>query len=416
MTAAKTLALILPLAIIAAACSDDTAPITDAGVSTVDLVQINDHADPADKGAIPDAAPPDAAPPDAYQTDGNIPNLAGLKAGWNLFYTPAPTVCSRGTKYGFGVYKGTVNKIVVDFEGGGACWTHTSCSVAGAIFKEDVDKSFARAKSGYALGIYDKTNPKNPFKDWHHIFVPYCSGDIHWGNSVTTYKDKSGGAAFKIHHKGAVNTGYVMDWVYKNFPSPEKVFVTGCSAGSYGSVMWAARMANKYPSAKVYQFGDSGAGVITKNFIKDSFPQWNALPAAPSWIPALDTKKVDLLSKDLGYIYTSVANFYKNQRFSQYNTVADKTQVFYYQFMGGGTAAQWTESMTKSMDGIIKAAPTFRAFMPEGTKHCIIPYAELYTYSVNGVKLIDWLTDWINDKPAKSQRCKTCVPKNTSTP
>ena len=403
--------LILLLALTPAACSDDSAPPQDTGQADQAV-----KPDASTDAAAPDQTRPDATRTDTYAHDGAIPNLAQLKAGWNLFYTPKPTVCSRGTTYGFGVWKGSANKVVIDFEGGGACWTHTSCSVAGAIFKEDVDKSFQRAKSGYALGIYDKKNTKNPFKDWHHVFVPYCSGDIHWGDTKTTYKDKDGKNAFSIEHRGAVNSGYVMDWVYKNFPAPEKIFVTGCSAGSYGSIMWAGRMAHKYPKAKIYQFGDSGAGVITKSFIKDSFPQWNALPAAPDWIPALDPKKVDLMSKDLAYIYASVANFYQGQRFSQYNTVLDSTQVTYFQFMGGGTAAQWSEQMVQSVDSIIKAAPTFRAFMPDGKKHCIIPYAELYTYEVNGVKLIDWLTDWVNDKAVSNQRCKTCVPKNTSTP
>ena len=351
----------------------------------------------------PDTSP-DATAPDSG------PTLPTLKAGWTIIETGGKTICSRGTKYAFGVRPGKVNRLVVDFEGGGACWTHPSCSVSGALFKEDVDKSLQMAKDNYSKGIYDAKNAKNPFKDWYHVFIPYCTGDIHWGDKVTTYTSKDGKNKFEINHKGAVNAQAVLSWVYKNFSKPEKIFVTGCSAGSYGSILWSAHLAKHYSQSKVYQFGDSGAGVITDSFLKDSVPQWNALPSAPSWIPGMNPKKIDILGKDLGYVYKTIANHYPKQMFSQYNTLADKTQIFYYQTMGGGTAAAWTTKMVANMDSIIKDAKTFRAYLPDDKTHCIVPYDEFYTTEVGGVKLTDWLFDMLADKPIKNVRCSKCVP------
>jgi len=298
----------------------------------------------------------------------------------------------------------------VDFEGGRACWTYLSCSVAGALFKEKAEDSLKYVQQGYSHGIYDRKNPKNPFKDWYHVFIPYCTGDIHWGNKVSTYKDPTGTTSFNINHKGAVNAGAVLDWIYKSFSRPEKIFITGCSAGSYGSALWATYLARHYSNSKIYQFGDSGAGIITASFLKDSFPNWNAIAASPAWIPTMDPKKVDLLSKDITYVYTAVANYYSKHVVSQYNTLMDKTQVMYYQVMGGGSAAEWSKKMKDSIDAIIKGAKSFRAFLTSGNSHCIIPYDELYTAESNGIKLIDWLTDMVNDKPIQSQRCSLCVP------
>ncbi|MFP6630416.1 MAG: hypothetical protein VCC67_15410, partial [Myxococcota bacterium] len=65
---------------------------------------------------------------------------------------------------------GTVNKLVIDFEGGGACWNEFTCSVAGAIFNEAVysgDIVQAALDSGFLGGIYDRTHDANPFKDWY---------------------------------------------------------------------------------------------------------------------------------------------------------------------------------------------------------------------------------------------------------
>jgi hypothetical protein len=124
----------------------------------------------------------------------------------------------------------------------------------------------------------------------------------------------------------------------------------------------------------------------------------------------MDPNKVDLLQKDMGYLYTASANAYTGHLFSQYNTYADKTQVTYYQVMGGGTPQAWSDAMVGSIDDIIKAAPPFRAYLAEGDKHCIIPYKELYTVSINGKKLIDWLQEMVDDKALKNQRCPACVP------
>jgi hypothetical protein len=78
--------------------------------------------------------------------------------------------------------------------------------------------------------------------------------------------------------------------------------------------------------------------------------------------------------------------------------------------MGGGTTAEWTSKLISSIDGIIKGAPSFRAYLAPGDKHCIIPYDELYTVSVDGTLLVDWLADMVAGKPVKTLRCKTCLP------
>lgn len=356
----------------------------------------------ADQQVAPDTQPDQLAP------DSGPKLPTDLQPGWNVIYPGGDTVCSRGAPFMFAVNPGTENKLVVDFEGGGACWTDLSCSVSGALFKERAEDSLKYIQQGYAEGIYDRKNAQNPFKDWFHVFVPYCTGDIHWGDAIKTYGQ--GATAFDIKHKGAVNVHAVLKWIKERFSGPEKIFVTGCSAGSYGSLLWASHLIKQYPQAHVYQFGDSGAGVITQNFLSDSFPNWNALAATPSWFASLDPQQVDLLQKDMAYLYTSSANAQPQHVFTQYNTVADKTQVTYYQVMGGGTEAEWTSQMVSSIDTIIKGASTFRAFLAEGNKHCIIPYPELYTVQVDGTKLIDWLRDLVDDKPVSTLRCAACVP------
>ena len=183
-----------------------------------------------------------------------------LNEGWNEFLPGGDSICSRGTDFAYFVRKGTVNKVVIDFIGGGACWNQQTCSIADAIFNPDVENVRNAIEAGIPFGYYDTSKEDNPFRDWYHVVIPYCTGDIHWGDNVQTYG--SGADELTIHHKGAVNTRAVLDWVYDSFSAPEQVFVTGCSAGSYGSVMWAPHIAEQYPDSKIIQFGDSGAGII----------------------------------------------------------------------------------------------------------------------------------------------------------
>ena len=65
-------------------------------------------------------------------------------------------------------------------------------------------------------------------------------------------------------HRGGVNAKAAISWLYSQLPNPDIVFVTGCSAGAYGSLVWSAHLAAMYPaSTRIVQMADSGVGVIS---------------------------------------------------------------------------------------------------------------------------------------------------------
>ena len=116
--------------------------------------------------------------------------------------------------------------------------------------------SIANADSGDAFsGIYDKDHAENPVKDWYHVEL-VLHRRPHWGNNIETYGEDN---SFAINHVGAVNSRFVLDWVYENFSAPEDIFVTGCSA-AYGAALWSSYVADHYTDSRVIQLGDSGRG------------------------------------------------------------------------------------------------------------------------------------------------------------
>ena len=120
--------------------------------------------------------------------------------------------------------------------GGGACWDSFTCSIADAIFNDSVAPVRRALEDQSFQGIYDRQNPENPFADWYHVVIPYCTGDVHWGDAEVTYGEGSG--AFDINHVGARNARAVLDWVFTHFTGPEQILVTGCSAGSVLASLW----------------------------------------------------------------------------------------------------------------------------------------------------------------------------------
>jgi hypothetical protein len=64
-----------------------------------------------------------------------------------------------------------VNRLVIEFRGGGACWNDLTCSISGSLFQETADADAAVLSE--SVGIYQHSNLDNPFKDWHHVYIPY---------------------------------------------------------------------------------------------------------------------------------------------------------------------------------------------------------------------------------------------------
>lgn len=337
--------------------------------------------------------------------EGGAPTLpTGLSDGWNEIKPGGETICSRGSEYAFWVKPGKTNKVIVDFIGGGACWNALTCGFADSIFEDSVEAVRGRVND-VQHGFYDHDNPENPFADWYHVIVPYCTGDIHWGNAVTTYNQGQANE-ITIHHKGATNARAVLDYVYGSFSRPEQVLVTGCSAGSYGAALWSSHVMEHYEESQVFQFGDSGAGIITNDFFTKSFPSWNAVEAFPTFIPDLDPTKVDIMTKALPDLYAGIANHFPKNWMSQYNTIHDENQLFYFQAMGGGDVTAWSAQMVASIDEIESRAPTFDSFIAPGEQHCILPYDNFYTVESNGVKLTSWLKERLGGKTVPSVRCQ----------
>jgi hypothetical protein len=322
-------------------------------------------------------------------------------------------LCSHGTPWVFFVKRGTVNKLLMYYQGGGACWNYLTCAAL-PVFDPSVgpNDNPANASSGFA----DLDNPDNPFKDWNAVFVPYCTGDVHWGDADVTHSSPNGALSTLIHHRGYVNAQVAEKWAREHFVNPDQVFVTGSSAGSYGAIVNSLPLKEMaYPSSRFVVLGDAGNGVITRDFLENDLAKWGIEKNLPPWIPGLNLPLTELSAADL---WTEAAHTYPNDRFANYTTSYDGGtggQIGFYNIMLSGSdlnkwvtwwppSCEWNETMRGLVQETASNADNYRYYIGTGSRHTMWGHPKVYTDTTGGVPtIVSWIRamldgtpDWVN--------------------
>jgi Pectinacetylesterase len=318
-------------------------------------------------------------------------------------------ICSGGTPWVFFVKRGSVNKTLMYYQGGGACWDYTSCNLPTHKTTTGAGDDPANSSTGFA----DLSNPENPFRDWNAVFVPYCTGDVHWGDAVVAHANASGTKSVTIHHKGYVNAQVAEKWAREHFVNPDAVFVTGSSAGAYGAIVNSLPLQeHAWPSSQFDVLGDAGNGVITEDFLQNDISKWGVEQNLPDWIPALDVPLTELTAADL---WTESALFYPSNRFGNYTTAYDGGQGgqvgFYNVMLNPGNPIAWlfwwppTCEWNAIMRGLVQdsasQAENYRYYIGSGSRHTMWGNDKVYTDTTGGVPTIaSWIRAMLDGTPA----------------
>jgi Pectinacetylesterase len=310
-------------------------------------------------------------------------------ARWERVEPGGRTRCGRGGRFAFWARVAAPDRLLVFFEGGGGCWDYRSCAPGSTYFDDDVD---AGDDPSSGAGVLDLDNPRNPFRGWSVLYVPSCTGDVYAGDAARTYR--SGAADVTIHHRGHVNAAAALDWVSRRVPDPRRVFVTGCSAGSVGSILHAPRIIRQYPRARVAQLGDSLGFLFSEP--TDLRELWGADRVLPDWVPGVRAIPRDRFTTPR--FYQAVAGHYPRASFAQVNYAEDAVQRRFYE-AGGGSPEDFRRALLGNLAAIRASSPNFRSCLLEGSEHCALPRPEFYTLTSGGVWLRDWVAAQAEGKP-----------------
>jgi hypothetical protein len=334
--------------------------------------------------------PPDRArPPAGPGVSGSAP-AAAAPVGWQRVEPGGRTRCGRGGRFAFWARLAAPDRLLVFFEGGGGCWDHRTCAPGSTFFDDDVD---AGDDPSLAAGVLDLDDHRNPFRGWSVLYVPSCTGDVYAGDAVRTYR-ATGAPPVTVHHRGHVNATAALDWVFRRVRDPRRVFVTGCSAGSIGSILHAPRIIRQYPRAQVGQLGDSLGYLFSRP--TDLRSLWGADRVLPDWVPGV--RAIPRARFTMPRFYQAVAAHYPRASFAQVNFAEDAVQRRFHEAAGGDPDA-FGRALGGSLAAIRAATPNFRSCLLEGSAHCALPRPEFYTLSSGGVGLRDWVAAQAEGRP-----------------
>lgn len=330
-------------------------------------------------------------------------------------------------RFTFFVRNGNPRKLLIALDGGGACWDPNTCigtALAGdPIYELKVDETEETLND--AGGIGDHNNPDNPFRDFTQVFVPYCTGDIHWGSRDTDYHYTAPDGtpvSWKIHHRGFDNFLAVLEWLADYYQSnigsaPDQVVIAGGSAGGYGVLLALPAVKEILPRrTRTYVLADSANGVISEDFYNRALGGyavsggvWGIEKNIPDFLLGPFASGSDALAVST---YATLAWRNPRTRFGQYTRAWDSVQTFYYnvskelqfperwddpEFLQP-TAVEWSLKARANM-WLSALAPNYRFYIAAGTGHTLLADEGFYTEnSAEDLPFTDWVDDMINKR------------------
>lgn len=157
---------------------------------------------------------------------------------------------SEGNKYRALFKKGSENKVLIYFAGGGVSFNEDTAREDTYNTKEvaiDMLANLTMNMGGIASDVEG-----SPFEDWSIILFPYATGDFHAGTGEFHYTDTDGKEKI-LYHNGYVNYTETMKKVMEQagINDADTVLVTGYSAGGFGAALLAKDVfTNYFPDAK----------------------------------------------------------------------------------------------------------------------------------------------------------------------
>ncbi|MEQ9518186.1 MAG: pectin acetylesterase-family hydrolase [Parvibaculum sp.] len=315
---------------------------------------------------------------------------------WETIAPGGETSCALGTPYSFHARRGDPEKLVVFFNGGGACWAGQTCdpSVEPTTYVPSADMTHNDPRTH--KGIFDLAHPANPVGTWSMLFVSYCTGDVHLGEKDQTYT-KPDGTEVTIRHRGHVNSHAALDWMRTAFQAPKTVLVAGSSAGAIAAPIYAGVISKIYPDARLHELSD-GAGGYSSPKLPGILTQWGVTDILPDW-----AKPDDMPMTSWNAFTLRAAETFPAISFAQYDAAHDRVQA---QFQAALEAdANIDANLRVNRAVLAEKIEGFAGYTAGGAEHTILRAPYLYTYSVDGLSFVDWLTKLVKGETLPPVDC-----------
>lgn len=182
--------------------------------------------------------------------------------------------------------KGTTDHLVIFFIGGGFSFGKETAGCPGSI------RDFFRPNMAFYTDECHPNNeyyffhvlknqgllsldPGNRFADWSIVMINYGTADMHIGNGVFPWQDESGQTRV-LRHYGYRNFKIYLDQIRELFPAPDKLLITGVSAGGFGTSALSAEIVQAYGSCADVTICADSAFLRTPDWPRIAREVWKA--------------------------------------------------------------------------------------------------------------------------------------------
>ena len=392
-----------------AACGGESGDGTGSGTTAEPTTTSDATTAPATTGGESTGAPTTGTTDGTTGDDG--PEVPAAYEKWLKVEVPG-TVCGNGSQYKFFVnYKEGAEDLLVMLEPGGACWDYAGCSGKtdlGAAHPDGIPDDLMKITGPTAsISPLIRRDLEGPTKDFNMVFLPYCTGDVHTGNNVITYKDPKGQEPdLEFHHAGHTNSVLVADYLRKQFPATDRLFVTGCSAGGAGALINYYFFRNTIDAQRGYLMDDSGPIFPSDGFslplhtkIRESWDVDSIFAELPPEYPIAD---------DFGALNRHLADIFPDDRLStvffqrDYNYSRYSYENFYPDANAKEDVLNYWASDTKQLVNLYKTRDNLGYYLPYWRKfnssHCvsIVNYVDTGIEEL-GMDLGDYVEELFDD-------------------
>jgi hypothetical protein len=152
----------------------------------------------------------------------------------------ANAYCGDGTPYHIFLSEGARDKLALGFMGGGACWDYRSCyGMPPLTILTPLPFML------HSTGIFSAK--RGSLRDYTHLFLPYCTGDVFIGRHVAHYKGRA------TNHNGNSNVAVTIKHIFKILPELrhlKSLVVHGSSGGAIGALFQLNLLEREFGNAE----------------------------------------------------------------------------------------------------------------------------------------------------------------------
>lgn len=289
----------------------------------------------------------------------------------DYFFAKEDCQCVQGDQYFISLKETDPNSenLMISLQGGGACWPGMERC------KTDV------AEHDVATGSFTTNLAEKLGGTWNHLTLPYCDGSIYLGDTAEDYDNN--GETDHIHDGLKISIA-ALSFLHEKYPNAKKIFLTGCSAGGYGTIIQTRLLRQLYPDAALYVLNESGPGLFRPDtdfweLIDDT---WNLNQLLPE-----DCEKCE---GQLIYWYDELLRD-PNVKIGLYCSYKDK--VISQSFLKLDPEDFKALLVNSTQELVDKYPDRFKRFFIKGNSHCV----QDREYTVKGIAYWEWVLAFMNE-------------------